>query len=310
MARTDRGRRLTEQHRLTQSSIVAAFLARFLGVWPMLDPTRLDETTPVWLGAVLPMIADARQQSADEAVDYYRRFAELDNPGLAPVEIEPVFSGSRPGSRREVDRPVVLPRRIERVFDAPVEPGSTAGRLVKPRIDWSEWDKAAETSMRVTGPVGQKQRARSRVRFKDAQDASLVEAAGAAMRQVRVGERQTLLRTVAADTRTKGWIRVTDSDPCAFCAMLASRGPVYKKDSASRSDPRFAGPGSAKVHDNCACTLEPVYATDTGWPGRAKEFQKLWNDNIRGRYSGRDAINAWRRLYEARQREARREAVA
>lgn len=306
MARTAEGTRATEEHRLAQNALVAAFLARFLAAWPMLDPARLDETTPGWLDVVTRLIRGARQESADLAVDYYRSFREIDNPDIAPATIEPVFTGHVPGEYRAPSRPV-LPPRIERVFDGPAP---DQGRLVKPRIDWSEWDKAAETSMRVTGPVGQKQRAKTRVRFRDAQDASLVDASGAAARQVRVGERQTLLRTVAEDTVVQGWIRVTDADPCYFCAMLASRGPVYKRGSFSRSDPRYTGPGTAKVHDHCACTVEPVYSTDTGWPGQSRELQRLWNRHIRGRYSGREAINAWRRLYEQRQRELRRETAA
>lgn len=306
MARTEQGSELTEEHRLAQTALVAAFLTRFLAAWPILDPTRLDATTPSWLSVVLPLIRGVRQESADLATDYYREFRELDNPGIEPATIEPVFTGHPPGTYRAPSRPD-LPPRIEEVFDG-LTPDQ--GKLVKPRIDWSDWDKAAETSMRVTGPVGQKQRAKARVRFRDAQDAALAEASGAAARQVRVGERQTLLRAVAADSVMKGWIRVTDADPCAFCAMLASRGPVYKRGSFSRKDPRFTGPGTAKVHDNCGCSIEPVYSTDTGWPGQNKELQRLWNRHIRGRYSGKDALNAWRRLYEERQREARREAAA
>lgn len=306
MARTAQGTRLTEEHRLAQNALVAAFLIRFLAVWPILDPTRLDATTPVWIDAVTRLIRASRQESADLATDYYRDFRELDNPGIEPATIEPVFTGHRPGEYRAPTRPE-LPPRVEAVFDG-LTPDQ--GKLVKPRIDWSEWDKAAETSMRVTGPVGQKQRAKVRVRFRDAQDASLVEAAGAASRQVRVGERQTLLRTVAQDSVARGWIRVTDADPCAFCAMLASRGPVYKKNTFSRVDPRFTGPGTAKVHDNCGCSIEPVFSTDTGWPGRSKEFRALWNRHIRGKYSGKDALNAWRRLIEQMQRDARRDAAA
>jgi hypothetical protein len=41
-----------------------------------------------------------------------------------------------------------------------------------------------------------------------------------------------------------------------------------------------------------------VYSDQTEWPGRGKEFQQLWNDHIQGRYSGKDAINAYRRLIE------------
>jgi hypothetical protein len=134
------------------------------------------------------------------------------------------------------------------------------------------------------------------------------------------GGNRSALKLIADDDRLVGYIRVTDGDPCSFCAMLASRGPVYRTprragpnvrgERNARAGLAFTGDGAWKVHDNCACTVEPVVTSDTRWPGRAQEFHNLWNEHIKGRYSGEDALRAWRRLYEQRQRDARRSRVA
>lgn len=55
-------------------------------------------------------------------------------------------------------------------------------------------------------------------------------------------------------------VNVSDKGPCGFCAILASRGPVYS--SAER-----AGQRVDKFHDNCRCDVVPVY-TSKDWPGK------------------------------------------
>jgi len=95
------------------------------------------------------------------------------------------------------------------------------------------------------------------------------------------------------------YLRVTDADPCYFCAMLASRGPVYDEDSFDDSNPRFFGPGDYKVHDHCNCTLEPLYYSDAKAAGRAEEFEALWRTSGATK-SGREAIREFRRAYEGR----------
>lgn len=338
MASTSEGAALTEQHRLAQQQVRNDFLAEFLALWALLDSTRLDDTGPGWVAAVLPLIRRYRLRSAQVATDYYVRFAAVEAPTTpAPT---PLPARSRPLPAEPAARPdraPTLPRRGPRT----PEPARTSSRAdppqVAPRerrvrwdldesvfaprpdrqtrieipdIDWGPSDRAARVSLTVTGPVGQKSKAARGKPLRLARDESFVEAAGAATRHVLTGGRQSLLTLVEGDMRAIGWIRVTDGDPCAFCAMLASRGAVYKQDSFSQSDPRFTGPGEFKVHASCACTMEVVYSRQAAWPGRAAEFHRLWRDNIEGRYSGKDARNAWRRLYEQRQREQRRTEVA
>ncbi len=130
-----------------------------------------------------------------------------------------------------------------------------------------------------------------------ARETALVRTSGAVTRLVLAGGRNTLLRSVAADPTALGWARVTDSNPCAFCAMLASRGPVYKTEQSA----------SFRAHDHCSCTVEPFYR-GSDWPGRAREFRDLYNQAVRDasaageldKGTSNDLLNAFRRSLNAR----------
>lgn len=111
--------------------------------------------------------------------------------------------------------------------------------------------------------------------------------------------------SVRRDRRVLGWIRVTDGDPCSWCAMLASRA-VFS-DEGQRSLYRawetalFSEEGKA-YHDNCACTAIPVFSNRDPIPPQATWFREIWNDATSG-YSGNDAVNSYRRSVEALRRE-------
>lgn len=85
-----------------------------------------------------------------------------------------------------------------------------------------------------------------------AADNGLVKVAGALAKIVLTGGWMTILSHTQRDPVALGWQRVTSGDPCAFCRMLAGRGPVYKSEGAADFTP----------HDGCGCTAEPVYRKD------------------------------------------------
>lgn len=61
--------------------------------------------------------------------------------------------------------------------------------------------------------------------------------------------RDTILTNQKQDPAAIGWKRITrGSKSCLFCRMLADRGAVYRKDTAT-----FA------AHDDCMCTAAPVF---------------------------------------------------
>lgn len=125
--------------------------------------------------------------------------------------------------------------------------------------------------------------------------------ARAVQRHVTNGGREVVDDVLRRDPARPGYMRLTDGDPCFFCAMLASRGPVYEDDSFEDSDPRFSGAGDHKVHDGCGCTLIPIYGSGAVALQQFKSYERLWASATQGR-SGRAAVNAFRREYEAQRR--------
>jgi hypothetical protein len=93
---------------------------------------------------------------------------------------------------------------------------------------------------------------------------------GAAKRQILSGGRTHLIRLSERDPNVRGWARVSDGAPCAFCAMLVSRGPVYS-----------AGTVGFRAHDRCGCSVRVVPMNDPtkGWGLDARAYGDLWGDN-------------------------------
>ena len=120
-----------------------------------------------------------------------------------------------------------------------------------------------------------------------------VRAAGVLGKLVLNGGRRTLLGIVERDGQALGWARVTSSDPCPFCRMLASRGPVYKSGRSA----------DFETHDDCACTVETVYRRGYTGLTQAFTYEKEWNEAQRiARETGNgstgtknDALNNYRR---------------
>jgi len=101
-------------------------------------------------------------------------------------------------------------------------------------------------------------------------------------------------KSIDADELATGWSRVTDNDPCAWCAMLASRGPVYKS-AQTAGDPRQGG---NRYHDHCGCQAWPAFTLDEPFVGIAEKLYDDWRQVTRGT-GGRNAVNTWRRWWES-----------
>jgi hypothetical protein len=77
----------------------------------------------------------------------------------------------------------------------------------------------------------------------------LIRVSGELTKQVLAGGRMTITSAVEQDPVALGWARVTSGEPCPFCRLLASRGPVYK--SAKTAD--------FEAHDHDVCMPEAVF---------------------------------------------------
>jgi hypothetical protein len=109
----------------------------------------------------------------------------------------------------------------------------------------------------------------------------LVKVLGATTRLVLGGGRDTIIESVGADTQTAHWQRVTSGEPCAFCAMLATRGAVFTADTAD-----------FEAHDHCSCSAEAAYE-GSAMPLTSQALRSQW-DTVTAGLSGDDAINAFR----------------
>lgn len=129
-----------------------------------------------------------------------------------------------------------------------------AGPIVQAPADRA----VASQALFLAGPV------RIKLLVDQGLDADLAHAAalnkftGILSRQVLMGGRKTVALTAGQDTEAIGWRRKSDGNPCAFCAMLCSRGPVYK--SADTAGDPTAGSG-LRFHGHCGCTAELVYGS-------------------------------------------------
>lgn len=156
------------------------------------------------------------------------------------------------------------------------------------------------TSLLVTGPIGYKSRIAKGFTPMRARAVSFTAVAGAASRHVMDAGRRQLIANATADEMAVGFSRVTDGDPCAFCAMLASRGPTYiTRATAFRTTERSDRGAGQKYHDHCGCSVEPSFDRNANWPQQNREFSQLWAESTKG-YSGKDALNAFRRALNAR----------
>ena len=115
-----------------------------------------------------------------------------------------------------------------------------------------------------------------------------VQLAGAMARIALDAGRQTILDAVDDDREAIGWARIGDANPCAFCAMLISRGPVYDENTAS-----------FQAHAHCACIAAPVWSRDEAWLGHSEDLYEQWKRVTAGE-SGAGARRAWRRHWDNR----------
>lgn len=208
-------------------------------------------------------------------------------PLLNPANVDDTFPGYHAAVRtlvnaRRADSSALSAAYLRALRAAEGVPGTVAPALadrVKP--------DALETSLRVLGPVTIKRATGAGLTLEQASASALSQTAGAVVRHVANASRETIIGTVANDSAAGGWSRVTDGKACAFCAMLASRGPVYR----SKSTADF------EVHDRCGCEPVPFYGNDDGWTDQAKFYRQIYDES---RVNGKTSLQNFRRTYEGR----------
>lgn len=80
--------------------------------------------------------------------------------------------------------------------------------------------------------------------------------------------RGTVREAVRRDPQATAWARAAALGACAFCKLLATRGAVYKQDTAD-----------FRSHDNCHCGVIPVFRGQRfELSDHAREWERLYRE--------------------------------
>lgn len=93
-------------------------------------------------------------------------------------------------------------------------------------------------------------------------ETALTRLAGGVQRLVTDADRATVLENTRRDPKQVRWYRAASANACAFCAMAASRGAVYRSEAS----------GGFKAHNHCRCFAAPLF------PGERVELPSYYQD--------------------------------
>jgi hypothetical protein len=254
---------LTDQFKAQQNREAAKIAAMIALLYSRAVDPESQSSVDRWLAIMVPRLVKAADDGAISSAAYYRALRQLEGVN---------------GSFRAT--PTL----------GMVDQGVSKSLLLVGPYDYM--NKAADIRRLDVSPAQQQ------ALLRQAKITTTKAVTAAAMRHAQAGARQTVIDNTERDKVALGWVRVTKAAPCAFCAMLASRGITYrsfKQDSFSMSDPRFTGSGDAKVHDSCGCSIKPVYSKDDAILGRTQKFADMWSMWGAG---GGDAALRFRRGYD------------
>ncbi|MFD4457690.1 hypothetical protein [Nocardia sp. NPDC058480] len=268
-----------------------------------------------------------------------RTSAQLRVEGLQPAPLAPYrpqalvaaierATGAEPYVRpeRQVERREEAP--LERVEpqpepspEPPSEPAEQPNRTAEPRSRVSVTAPAQQPRSRVRVQVAAndldpqtRRQARTRIEVTDNNrtDPAVIRGvtervAATVERHIRQVDRETVTTTADTSGDEIGWARVlSGAENCAWCAMLASRGPVYKSDKSAltvvgRRGGRTRGTRQLgeKYHDFCDCDCVLVRQGED-WAGRTEfeRLQRMWTAaNAAHPADAQRAFNrSWRRI--------------
>ncbi|WP_424889174.1 hypothetical protein [Streptomyces sp. XH2] len=241
-------------------------------------------------------VARGRRKSYALAVAFYRLLRALETgtvvnlPGTATAE-GPTLEGLR--------------REFNRAAGAQAGTASRGGHLLVDDSPWAGYDERTE-QRRAEGAFHREVTARldkargaaeRRGRLDDPEfekelaevmTTARQEAARTGSQIAEDGGREALAEAVRGDPKALGYYRETDADPCAWCAMLASRGAVYKSAAtAGLSD-------GQRYHPDCHCQPRPIFSRTHTLPEANQRYMRLWAEKSKDGLT----LAEWRRELE------------
>lgn len=108
--------------------------------------------------------------------------------------------------------------------------------------------------------------------------------------------RDAIIRAVQQDKAAKGWARVTEPGACYFCAMLATRGAVYRSESTANFRAHTKQPNG--TGGTCRCHAEPVFSAYEP-TAQIRQWQADYK-RLKDEHGGSLSLIQWRRAFEGR----------
>jgi hypothetical protein len=111
--------------------------------------------------------------------------------------------------------------------------------------------------------------------------------AGFTQRMIADAGRDTISRSAVRDSVRTGWARIPRVACCAFCALLGSRGAVYKSETT-------AGGEGNRYHNHCRCVVAPKFpGADNDYLAEVQQhFDGIYADAQRQFGQGKGLANA------------------
>lgn len=288
MAHTEQGAQLTASHHKAQMSLsmslVEVIRDLFLSIFDVND---IDGSSAKFIAQAVPVVVRARDLSTDMAITYLDAFRKVELSGLVDsVHLDPTDPLTVPRGVLEdmVSEGLLEADDLDQLSRSVIESLPSSGQLAK--------------ELHSSGAAVAKKKLAAGGSAAEAVDVAAKAVASKVVQQVADGGRAPLLQeTERGSHGCVGYARVVDDDPCAFCAMLASRGAVYRADSFEGSNSLFSGDGRFKVHPGCGCTLEPIFGGRImGLPPGSKKLMDEWAEIAAGH---EDPWGAWRRYKQS-----------
>lgn len=314
MATAPELQRLDDAHYAQQAANAGALAVAMNAAFAQVRADSLASTGTAWLTQAIALIVGARRRSALLALAYSQSARRLRLPGVPDLPTLPPIPDPPLEQLRESLIHVGL---RQTVFDLAMLPDRpvTAQRLILDAT--SVGTPEALESLQEDIRRLERETVQIDAMMQQIMDRAQKRVAAASVRHVQNGGRDATRDFVKVDRRALGFVRVTRPDCCFFCAMLASRGPVFAADSFVESDKDFADDplgrwaSDVKVHDSCGCQLRPIYTrSDSELPDLGREADDLWRNGLPDeeadehpppvKRSGAAARNEFRRIWDLR----------
>lgn len=244
MARTTSdGGRAQDAHRRAQRGLTRLLTRDVRGLRRLIIPSRLEASVPEWIEAVRALVEQYGAASASLSADYY-----------------------------EAER---IAAAVTGRFTVPLA-GPPPDEQVENSLRWATkdvWERDPDDPDRTEA-----QRQPLDVRLQQAEK----KAESVAQKLVADQGRGTVQEAVRQDRQATAWARSAALGACAFCKLLATRGVVYKQDTAG-----------FRAHDGCHCGVVPVFKGQRfELSDHAREWERIYRDYA-APYPG-DQLNRFR----------------